>query len=310
MAIAEQAHTRIFGCKAKAPLHYAVCGQLLSPAGFLHHRRNFAYHVLILVTEGTLFIHANNAAHKVGAGQYIFLRAGEEHFGERPSEGKLSYLWVHFQADAPMEELRGKAVSEQAPAPPQAAIAGQISVPPHAAEEAYMYQFPETGHLPDMGRVAQLFRQLMDVSFEEGAYTQNMSDYAMSLLLMEISRGYAQPAGARDKLPEAVISAREWIKNHYYHPFEVSELAEILGYRADYLSSLFKRKMGVPIVRYANQIRIRTAKTLLSNYDVTIKEAAYSCGFSDEKYFMKVFKQMEGITPAQYRSSFNRRNVN
>ena len=127
---------------------------------------------------------------------------------------------------------------------------------------------------------------------------------------MEISRGYAQPAGAPDKLPEAVISAREWIKNHYYHPFEVSELAEILGYRADYLSSLFKRQMGVPIVRYANQIRIRTAKTLLSNYDVTIKEAAYSCGFSDEKYFMKVFKQMEGITPAQYRSSFNRRNVN
>ncbi len=310
MAIAEQAYTRIFGCKAKAPLHYAVCGQLLSPAGFLHHRRNFAYHVLILVTEGTLFINANHVAHKVVAGQYIFLKAGEEHFGERPSEGKLSYLWVHFQADAPMEELRGKAVPEQAPALPQAATAGLADVPPRAAEEAYMYQFPETGHLPDMGRAAQLFRQLMDVSFEEGAYTQNMSDYAMSLFLMEISRGYAQPAGAPDKLPEAVISAREWIKNHYYHPFEVSELAEILGYRADYLSSLFKRKMGVPIVRYANQIRIRTAKTLLSNYDVTIKEAAYSCGFSDEKYFMKVFKQMEGITPAQYRSSFNRRNVN
>ncbi len=316
MAIAEQAHTRVFGCKTKAPLHYAVCGQLLSPAGFLHHRRNFACHVLILVTEGTLFINANHVAHKVGAGQYIFLKAGEEHFGERPSEGKLSYLWVHFQADAPMEELRGKAVPEQAlaslqdPAPPQAATAGQESVPPHSAEATYMYQFPETGHLPDMGRAAQLFRQLMDVSFEEGAYTQNMSDYAMSLLLMEISREYAQPAGAPDKLPEAVISAREWIKNHYYHPFEVSELAEILGYRADYLSSLFKRQMGVSIVRYANQIRIRTAKTLLSNYDVTIKEAAYSCGFSDEKYFMKVFKQMEGITPAQYRSSFNRRNVN
>ena len=215
-----------------------------------------------------------------------------------------------------MEELRGKTVPEPAPAPlqatapPQAATDGQAGALPHAAEEAYMYQFPETGHLSDMGRVAQLFRQLMDVSFEEGVYTQNMSDYAMSLLLMEISRGYAQPAGARDKLPEAVMSAREWIKNHYYHPFEVSELAEILGYRADYLSSLFKRQMGVSIVRYANQIRIRTARTLLSNYDVTIKEAAYSCGFSDEKYFMKVFKQMEGITPAQYRSSFNRRNVN
>ena len=57
-------------------------------------------------------------------------------------------------------------------------------------------------------------------------------------------------------------------------------------------------------------MRIRTAKTLLSNYGVTIKEAAFSCGFSDEKYFMKVFKNLEGITPAQYKKSFGRKNIN
>ncbi|MCI7499725.1 MAG: AraC family transcriptional regulator [Oscillospiraceae bacterium] len=39
-------------------------------------------------------------------------------------------------------------------------------------------------------------------------------------------------------------------------------------------------------------------------------EAAFSCGFSDEKYFMKVFKKFEGMTPAQYKNSFGRKNIN
>ena len=68
--------------------------------------------------------------------------------------------------------------------------------------------------------------------------------------------------------------------------------------------------MGISIVRYTNRLRIKTAKTLLSNHGVSIKEAAFSCGFSDEKYFMKVFKEQEGISPTQYKHSFSRRNIN
>lgn len=113
-----------------------------------------------------------------------------------------------------------------------------------------------------------------------------------------------------EKLPAAVVSAREWIKNHYYQSFDVAAIADAVGYGADYLSSLFKRSMGISIVGYTNQLRIKTAKTLLSNYDVSIREAAFSCGFSDEKYFMKVFKRLEGVTPSQYKKSFGRKNIN
>lgn len=125
----------------------------------------------------------------------------------------------------------------------------------------------------------------MDMSLEEKLYTPKMSDYAMSLLLMEISQEYFRYRYSSDKMPSAVISAREWINNHYYLPFDVTELADAVGYSADYLSSLFKQSMGISIVRYTNRLRIKTAKTLLSNYDITIKEAAFSCGFSDEKFY-------------------------
>lgn len=276
---------RILGCKTKEPLHFSVCGQLLSPAGFLHQRRCFDVNVLIMVTEGTLFINANGTEFAVGAGQYILLKAGEEHFGYRPSEGKLSYLWTHFQSEMEFETVLGM-------------------------EEEYFYLFPENARLSDAGRTAQLFHQLMDLSLEERLYTKWMADYATSLLFMELSQEYFQTKDSSEKLPPAVVSATAWIKNHYYQPFDVPQLAGAIGYQADYLSSLFKRSMGISMVRYTNQMRIRTAKTLLSNYGVTVKEAAFSCGFSDEKYFMKVFKKFEGITPAQYKKSFGRKNIN
>lgn len=239
-----------------------------------------------MITEGTLYIDSDNREHTLSAGQYILLPAGEEHFGFRPSEGRLSYLWAHFRADRSFE-----AVSDN-------------------VKEKYMYLLPEASAVSSSGRTAQLFHQLMDISLEEKHYMGNMSDYAVSLLLMELSQEYFRSSDSGGSLPAPVISAREWIKNHYFMPFEASELADALGYRAAYLSSVFKRSMGISIVRYTNRLRINTAKTLLSNYGVTIKEAAYSCGFSDEKYFMKVFKELEDMTPTQYKNSFERKNIN
>lgn len=275
---------RLLGCKTKNPLSFSLCGQFISPDGFIHHRRRFDENVLIMMTEGSLYISSNNVRFTLNAGEYILLPADEEHFGFRTSEGKLSYLWAHFRADCGFEAACG--------------------------DSEYTYLLPESAAISSSGRTAQLFRQLMDMSLEENLYTRNMSDYALSLLLMELSQSHFRACAEKRELPPPVISAREWINNHYFLPFEVSQLADSLGYRADYLSSLFSRSMGIPIIRYTNRLRIKTAKTLIANYGVTIKEAAFSCGFSDEKYFMKVFKELEGMTPTEYKHSFERKNIN
>ena len=281
--MSEKIHNRMLGCMTKAPLSFSVCGQLISPSGFLHHRRRFDENVLIMITEGTLYITADNAEHTLSAGQYILLPAGEEHFGHRPSDGRLSYLWTHFRSDCGFEEADDGSAE-------------------------YTYLLPEASAVFSSGITAQLFHRLIDISLEEDNYTKTMSDYTLSLLLMELSQEHPRSRDSSLTLPPLVISAREWIRDHCYMPFDVSELADAIGYRADYLSSVFKRSMGISIVRYTNRLRINTAKNLLPNYGVTIKEAAYSCGFSDEKYFMKVFKELEGMTPTQYKNSFERKN--
>ncbi len=274
-------NTRPFSSKTTAPLIYDVCGQLISPSGFLHHRRTFEQNVLIMITEGVLHITANGVPYSLSKGQYIFLKAGEEHFGHMPSEGKLSYLWVHFKSDCGFE------ISTE--------------------NSDCTYILPEHAETALSGRASRLFHQLIELSLEEKLFSRNMLDYTVSLLLMELSQEYIYGLNRKkDRLPAVIPAAVEWIKSNYRHPFTVTELAEKMGYQSDYLSSLFKRHMGISIVKYTNQLRIRTAKNLLINYDITIKEAAFSCGFSDEKYFMKIFKQSEGITPTEFKNDNQR----
>ena len=59
---------------------------------------------------------------------------------------------------------------------------------------------------------------------------------------------------------------------------------------------------GQSPVNYFNSLRIGKAKSMFQQYgnSRTVKEIAYSCGFSDALYFSRVFRQLEGISPQQY----------
>ena len=276
-------HTiRYFSSTTDRPLSCDVCGQLISRDGFLHQRRTLSINVLILVTEGTLYLTANGIPYTVPPNHYIFLHEGEEHFGHRASTGSLSYFWVHFFA-----------------APPFRAVADTFSCQDSA------YFFPEYGKLVSPGRILSLFRRLTDLSLDKCKNAPRMLDYTTSLLLMELS---STPQSSDKKnssgIPAVIPAACDWIHANYRRSFFVEELADAVGYQADYLSSLFKRHMGLSLVSYTNRLRIEASKKLLSNYDLSIKETAYSCGFPDEKYFMKVFKKFEQCTPTDYRRRY------
>lgn len=280
---------RYVGIETTKPLQYAVCGQLIDKDGFLHHRRTFEQHVFILVTEGILHITAAEKEYNVGENQYIFLKAGEEHFGHKASKGALSYFWVHIVDDCPVITV-------------ESMVAG-------CEKNEFPYFFPEFGEIVVANRTRRFFRQLVDFSLEESLYVKEMFDYTLSLLMLEVSQEFThwQTGSEKQKierktLPPVIVEAREWIRENYSHPFKVTELADTLGYQADYLSTLFKQSMGISIIGYTNKIRIEAAKNLLETEGLPIKVVAYSCGFADEKYFMKVFKKMEGSTPGQYKN--------
>jgi YesN/AraC family two-component response regulator len=96
----------------------------------------------------------------------------------------------------------------------------------------------------------------------------------------------------------------DWIRANYDQHLTVASIAREFDYNPDYLSALFSKTANISLIHFINKTRIDISKSLIVNYDISISEAAYSCGFSDEKYFMKTFKKLENLTPTQYRKAF------
>ncbi|OXS53506.1 hypothetical protein B1A99_29470 [Cohnella sp. CIP 111063] len=98
----------------------------------------------------------------------------------------------------------------------------------------------------------------------------------------------------------------EFLERHYDQDITLRSAAEQIFMNPSYFSSLFKKKTGVNFVRYLQKLRIEKSKKLLLDPKYKIYEIATKIGFSDEKYFFKVFKSVTGITPNEYRDNKER----
>lgn len=291
---------RYFVSNTSRPLGYVSSGNLLSKDGFIHPRRILDTYVLLLVKEGTLYITQAGVNYEVLPNQYIFLAAGEEHAGFRPSPGKLSYLWVHFSLPEPADITLEKPL-----------LFENVRTGKEMISENNTYIMPEYGEISFVRKVSLLFNQLLDLSRNEQNYTKYISDYALSSLVMEISQEYFDSQNKNmQNIHPSTVRVMEWVRANYYQPLTVNTIAGEFGFNADYLSAMFKKSAHISLIQFINKTRIDIAKSLIVTYDISVKETAYSCGFTDEKYFMKIFKKLENMTPSEYKKAFTKKMIN
>ena len=64
----------------------------------------------------------------------------------------------------------------------------------------------------------------------------------------------------------------------------------------------FKKNFGCSPIVYINNLRMKTAATLLLDTDYSVKVIALSVGFENSMYFAKAFKAHYKMTPSEYRT--------
>lgn len=79
-------------------------------------------------------------------------------------------------------------------------------------------------------------------------------------------------------------------------------ISEEIGISQSYVSRMFKKKYGIGIAQYINQVRIEGAKKLIRSGSQNIKAISMQVGFSSDVQFIRVFKKLEGITPGTFRT--------
>ncbi len=92
-----------------------------------------------------------------------------------------------------------------------------------------------------------------------------------------------------------------YIRRNYDKHIYLEEMAEVAGMSPKYFCAFFKEMTGRTPVEYLKIYRIEKASRKLLNTDEHVTDIAYSCGFNDLSYFIKTFKELKNITPAQYR---------
>nr|WP_154984376.1 response regulator [Paenibacillus xylanexedens] len=101
--------------------------------------------------------------------------------------------------------------------------------------------------------------------------------------------------------------ALAYIETHLGEPMTMRELADSLHLNSSYFSVLFKEQVGLNFSEYLMRKRVQRAKELLVQTNLPISEIAERVGYQTDKYFIKVFKSLENISPSKYRHSVNER---
>lgn len=94
-----------------------------------------------------------------------------------------------------------------------------------------------------------------------------------------------------------------YTQRNYQKNLTLEFLSSLFYMNSSYLSHLFRKQTGEKYIQYLNTIRVSRAKELLVNTDKKLYQIAKAVGYDNVKYFFRIFKKLEGITPEQYRLS-------
>lgn len=93
------------------------------------------------------------------------------------------------------------------------------------------------------------------------------------------------------------------MNNNYRMNLSLDQIAEEMNISKRQLMYMFKTYIDLTPIDYMNKFRISNACDLLKQKDFNVEQVAEMVGIDDEKYFMRMFKKLMGVTPKEYRQN-------
>ncbi len=285
------------------PLRFLSAGSFTADEAWTHTQRVIDSIEIIIGTKGSVFIQQEDEKAVISEGDVMLLFPGRIHKGYAPSAKGASFYWVHFKWDEHCCILDEKSAAEEI---------YQAGNNPYFSGLNGMVLLPARFHASSTERVGILSRQLLHIN-ESRYYTGLGVDYLLTSLLIELGEQViAQSASGKShgNPPGNLTRITEWIRVHLSRNISLRHVAYEFNYTREYLARYFKKHMGMSMQEYINNMKMAKARELLSRADLSVKEIASALGFQDDKYFLKLFKRYEKITPREYRNAYYRIHLN
>lgn len=247
------------------------CDILTASESFFHMDRTAAFNVLILVTDGVMYVTENGYEHSIHSGELLFLKSGQRHYGSTETPRGTRWIYVHFTLPEESE----------------------------FTENTFYLPKKLTG-LSGSETEEKLIKLCTDHHVRELLTKQRNNALFYDILLDLCSCRQPKSQSITDKLCEFLDTqtdkffSKELITGQFY-----------LSY--SYLAAEFKREMGMSMGQYHNAARMKRACHLLRSTLLSVGEISDTLGFSDMLYFSKKFRSYAGMSPTDYRKQVQKK---
>ena len=94
-----------------------------------------------------------------------------------------------------------------------------------------------------------------------------------------------------------------YVEEHLSEPLLLKDVAAQFYLTPNYVSTLFRERLNTTYSEYLSRLRIEKAKKLLLNTSRSVEDISQFCGYTDSRYFARVFRKQLGMSPLQYRKT-------
>ncbi|MBU3113981.1 AraC family transcriptional regulator [Clostridium lacusfryxellense] len=285
------------------PLILSLTGDFTADNKWMHMDRIIGDYEIIIINKGIVYIQQGDEKYELHKGDFLLIEPGSRHKGYDYSEKGTNFYWAHFYSND------------------SCIMRNHIDIKAEIAmtkNNPYLNELKSSILIPRylkdlrLDKISVLFHQLLHLS-QANYYTKQSVNYIITSLLIEIAEQTISnfklseiEVDKEDKLPKIL----QWIKIHIEKNISLKDVAYEFSFSKEYLARYFKKNMGMSMQQYINYLRISNAKQLLCQSDLNIKEIARKLGFIDEKYFLKLFKKHENLTPKQFKNAYNKTSLN
>ncbi|MBV9469616.1 MAG: helix-turn-helix domain-containing protein [Abitibacteriaceae bacterium] len=289
--------------KSGFPLYIAEVRQ--GPLG--EHSHEFFEMVYVRSGRGAHFI--DGVPYPIQAGDLYVISPGEQH-RYAPLEGSalrmVNILWM----PALVEDLL------HADSRLDGTLEGAMKLlyvePVLRRETRFAHRLHLTGSMAY--RVEVLLDEMRREQAAAAAGCELLLRHLFCALLVLLSRAYdAQSTVATSNAntrtgisPQQMIvsQAIEFIEEHYAKPIRVADVAAHTALSPSRLAHIFKDCTGRGLIEYLHDFRMARACSALQSSTLSVSTIATEVGYSDLRFFHRVFRRHTGCNPTQYRQHF------
>lgn len=153
----------------------------------------------------------------------------------------------------------------------------------------------------DRESVSRLFESCQRIAMERS----QLHDIGWCANIINIIKKYAALRKESENSHTTEFNAViDYMRKNLDKKIDTDELSKIMYMQPTYFIRKFKAAFGMPPLKYLWKLRIFKSMNLLASTDMSISRIANMVGTDDVYYFTKVFKNANGITPAEYRKAF------